>query len=44
MRVARHEIRRMCVELAKAQELRNQQRQAAEQYYQSIHLEGMTEQ
>jgi hypothetical protein len=43
-RVARHEIRRMCVELWKAQEQKNQQRQAAELYYQSIHLEAMTEQ
>jgi hypothetical protein len=44
VRVARHEIRRMCVELSKAQEQRSQQRQAAELYYQSIHLEAMTEQ
>jgi hypothetical protein len=44
VRVARHEIRRMCVELWKAQEQRSQQRQAAELYYQSIHLEAMTEQ
>jgi hypothetical protein len=43
-RVARHEIRRLCLELSKAQEQRNQQRQEAELFYQSIHLEARTEQ